>query len=240
MRREAWIGIALLLLGGPLALASSLQISPVMVELQSGQQAAGVTLSNPGNQPLFGQVRVFRWNQTLEDDALEATDDVVASPPLIRIDGGAQQLVRLIVRGGDVSVERSYRVLIDEIPGPDSATANGVTIRLRYSVPVFVEPAGPPRLPKLTWHLGRNAQGWLLRVSNTGEHRGQLSNVRIVTADGQVQPVTEGLLGYALAGKTRQWHIALKDDLDVRGALKVRANINAQPAEAELAVDASP
>jgi fimbrial chaperone protein len=59
MRRVA-LGIALSLVIVLAVNASSLQISPVMVDLPAGQAATGISLRNPGDQPLFGQVRVFR------------------------------------------------------------------------------------------------------------------------------------------------------------------------------------
>src|SRR5579859_6455132 len=121
------------------ARAASLQISPVMVDMSPDMNAAGITLSNPGDQPLYGQVRVFRWDQSDTDDTLEPTTDIVASPPLIQVAPHSDQLVRLVRQAHDATAtEQAYRVLIDEIPRPDVATANGVTIRLRYSVPVFV------------------------------------------------------------------------------------------------------
>lgn len=236
MARHAW-PIALALGAGAFAHASSLQISPVMVELPPGQAASGVTLRNPGGTPIYGQVRVFRWDQSLDDDALEPSDDLVASPPLIRIAPQGEQLVRLVRREMAVAgEERSYRVLVDEIPDGETAAGNGIRIRLRYSVPVFVEPAGRPDAPRLSWELRREGSQWRLRVSNAGGRRAQLAAVRIVTADGVAHEVNQGLLGYVLAGRTRQWTIALGEGFAADGALKVRANVNAQPAEAALDV----
>ncbi len=215
--------------------ASSLQISPVTVELPPGQGASGITLRNPGKTPIYGQVRVFRWDQSPDEDALEPSDDLVASPPLIRIEPQGEQMIRLVRRdAAAVTQERNYRVLVDEIPDAEAAAGNGVNIRLRYSVPVFVEPAGRPDTPRLSWELRREGTQWRLRVSNAGGRRAQLAAVRIVTPDGAMHEVNPGLLGYVLAGRARQWTIALGEGFAAAGPLKVRANVNARPAEAVL------
>lgn len=223
------------------AQASSLQISPVTVELPPGQNASALTLRNPGKEPIYGQVRVFRWDQALDDDRLEPSDDLVASPPLIRIEPQGEQLVRLVRRdGAPVAAEHSYRVLVDEVPNLDAAPGNGVNIRLRYSVPVFIEPAGQPGAPRLSWELRHDGAQWQLRVSNAGARRAQLAAVQLTGADGVVQEINRGLLGYVLPGRTRQWTIALDDHLATHGPLKLKANLNAQPIETELSVAARP
>ncbi|MGO4703467.1 fimbrial biogenesis chaperone [Dyella sp. 2RAB6] len=233
---------AALAIGAALAAqASSLQISPVMVELLPGQSASAMMLRNPGKDPIYGQVRVFRWDQAPDDDRLEPSEDLVASPPLIRIEPQGEQLVRLVRRDGSaVAQERNYRVLVDEVPNLDAAPGNGVNIRLRYSVPVFLEPAGPPATPRLSWELRRDGAQWQLRVSNSGGRRAQLASVQVVGADGVAQQINPGLLGYVLAGRTRQWTIALDDKLAAHAPLKLRANLNAQPIETELSIAARP
>src|SRR5258708_2873604 len=168
-------GFALLLFTAVLtAQAATLQISPVMVDLQSNESATGITLRNPGDRPLYGQVRVFRWDQSGREDTLTPTQELVASPPLIQIGAQADQLVRLVrTSPAPVTAEQSYRILIDELPSPDAAPTGGVMIRLRYSVPVFVEPAGKAPQPVLSWHLVRTDNGWVLRVDNGGENSAQ-------------------------------------------------------------------
>ncbi|WNL45462.1 molecular chaperone [Dyella sp. BiH032] len=231
------VALALALGLGVGAHASSLQISPITVELPPGQAASGITLRNPGSVPIYGQVRVFRWDQSADEDTLEASDDLMASPPLIRVEPQGEQLVRLVRRDAAVvGEERSYRVLVDEIPATEAAAGNGINIRLRYSVPVFVEPAGRPDSPRLAWELRRDGTQWRLRVSNAGGRRAQLAAVRIVGADGVTHEVNQGLLGYVLAGRTRQWTVPLGEGFATEGPLKVKANVNAQPAEAALDV----
>jgi fimbrial chaperone protein len=219
------------------AFAATLQIAPVTVEMSAETVATGITLSNPGDTPLYGQVRVFRWDQQQGDDALSPTQDVVASPPLIEIPAHADQLVRLVHTAPRGAGEQNYRLLIDELPPPGTAPANGVTIRLRYSVPVFVEPAGSAGEPRLSWRLTKSGPNWLLRVDNAGTRRAQIASVQLVAPSGRVYEVNDGLLGYALAGRSRQWQVPLPADAEVGGVLRVRASVNAQPAQAPVVVD---
>lgn len=218
--------------------AATLQISPVMVELQSTENASGITLRNPGDQALYGQVRVFRWDQANGDDTLTPTQDLIASPPLIQIAAQADQLVRLVrAIPAPVAREQSFRLLIDELPQPDATPTNGVTIRLRYSVPVFVEPAGVVGQASLSWHLIQSGQGWVMRVDNTGTRHAQIAAVELVDGAGKTYKINRGLLGYALAGCARQWQVALPPEADLGGKVKVRAAVNSLPVEAAVNVE---
>jgi fimbrial chaperone protein len=216
--------------------AATLQISPVMVNLLPGANASGVTLRNSGEKPVYGQVRVYRWSQANGEDVLTPTQEVVASPPLIEIGAGAEQLVRLVrTAPAQAGVEQSYRVLIDELPEPDSTQSSGVAIRLRYSVPVFVDAAnGHTGEPNLVWHIRHSDAGWILQADNTGARRAQIARVALVSRTGAAIPVNNGLLGYALAHAGREWPLQLPQSADLGAPLKVRAEINAVPTEAAV------
>ncbi|WP_109480167.1 molecular chaperone [Paraburkholderia sp. C35] len=216
--------------------AATLQISPVMVDLPAGAISSGLTLRNSGDKPIYGQVRVFRWSQANGDDALTPTQDVVASPPLIEINARGEQLVRLVRTTPALDgAEQTYRVLIDELPEPDDTQANGVAIRLRYSVPVFVE-AGNGQIgePKLAWHIQRNDAGMTLVVENAGRRRAQIASVELVNSAGEAVEINKGLLGYALAGSGRQWQLSLPPATNLAGPLKIRAAINSVKTEAAV------
>jgi fimbrial chaperone protein len=229
---------ALLLACVTMARAATLQISPVTVELSAEVNASGITLRNPGDTPLYGQVRVFRWDQANGEDALTPTNELAASPPLIQIPASTDQLIRLVrALPAPSQREQSYRLLIDELPAPDQPVANGVTIRLRYSVPVFVEPARAVGPPSLAWHLTRGEHGWVLHVDNAGGKHAQIAAVLIVDQSGKSYEINKGLLGYALAGSGRQWQVPLPPDANLTGTVKVRAMVNSLPAEAAVSVN---
>jgi len=208
-----------------------------MIDFQPGQNAAGLTLHNPGDTPLYGQVRVYRWDQNTDSDELQPTNEVIASPPLIQVAAGGDQLVRLIqISPGNNSSERVYRILIDELPAPGESPQSGVTIRLRYSVPVFVEPSAGEGHPSLTWQLSRNDKNWYLTVINAGTGYAKISGVQIVDTNGTPHPINSGLLGYALPGRTRRWAVSMPGDVASGGTFKIDASVNSQPTEVKVPV----
>ena len=52
---------------------------PVTIEFGTDDTATGITLRNPGERPVYGQVRVFRWDQADGKDTLTPTQDLVAA-----------------------------------------------------------------------------------------------------------------------------------------------------------------
>jgi len=218
-------------LAGPVA-AANLQISPVMIQLRAGQGATGINMQNLGEAAVYGQVRVYQWDQKDGDDVLTPTQDVVASPPIIQIGAKGSQIIRLVRRSEQLPAsELTYRILIDEIPKEDGP-ASGVDIRLRYSVPMFVLPADDRAAPALAWAVFKKDGVWMLRVRNSGTQRAQIGALELSNAAGKQFEIASGLFGYVLAGKVREWRLPTSGDADLNGTLAVKANINSRPTSA--------
>lgn len=234
------VGMAWLAPAAPAA-AASLQISPVMITLRAAQAATGITLQNDGEAPIYGQVRVFLWEQQGGDDVLTPTDELIASPPVMQIAPKSAQTIRLVRRSGAAGAgpERQYRVLIDEVPTTAEAR-EGVAIKLQYSVPVFIGASTPNGAPQLSWQFFRRDGAWFLRLTNTGALHAQVGATTVATADGKQYELSRGLLGYALAGRAREWRLGIAPDTPLRGVLTIRANINARPGTASGDVVAQP
>jgi fimbrial chaperone protein len=213
------------------ALAANLQISPVSIQFRAGQGASGINLQNYGDTPLVGQVRVYRWDQRDGQDVLEPATDVVASPPVIEVAARSTQVIRLVRRNpGQAALEQSYRILIDEVPRDDAA-ASGVAIRLQYSVPAFVQGAEAQAAPRLSWKLFRRDGAWMLRVQNDGGLHAQIG-AAVLHANGKDYTLSKGLLGYALAGRMREWRLPVDGAVELGApgaALAIDATVNAQP-----------
>ncbi|MGT2469644.1 fimbrial biogenesis chaperone [Paraburkholderia terrae] len=230
------------------ALAAALQVTPIRLDLAADRPAAVLTLHNVGTTPLNAQVRVFAWNQSADEDHLERTDDIVASPPIVQVAPGADQTVRILrVAKGEVRGEETYRLLIDEIPNGQSADATGVRMQLRYSVPVFVGAPLDGKPPALQFALERaamdsamqgsapQAAALMLRAVNRDATHAQLSKVKLTWRDGQSTLLTPGLLGYALPHATRRWPVA-NAPADAREAT-LSLVVNGQPMTARVRVE---
>ncbi len=217
--------------------AASLQISPVSIRFADTQQAAAISLQNMGDEPIYGQVRLYRWEQKDGEDVLTPTRDLIASPPIVQIGAHATQVIRLVMASSVKRVgEGSYRILIDELGreagGEAGGAAQGVDIRLRYSVPVFVAAAAggavDARDDALVWQVFQREGSWMLRVRNQGGLHAQIGALDISNSAGERFDISKGLFGYVLAGRERLWKLPLDAKARLGGVLTVRAVINAR------------
>lgn len=190
-------------------MAASLQVSPVMLDIEKNQPSDGIWLSNTGQESLHAQVRVFAWSQRNREDVLEATPYFVASPPLIKIEAGERQFIRLVRIGDSGSKqEQAYRIVVDELP-IESEGAEGLTFVLRYSIPVFIRGKEDKQEPILSWQISENVQKEaVLVVTNTGDKRAQLSRLIFTPTNGKSVVLNEGLVGYVLADNSMQWVVS--------------------------------
>lgn len=221
--------------------AASILIWPIDPVIESQQSASALWLENRDNKPVYMQIRVLGWQQTAGEDDYHAQGEVVASPPVATIAPGKRQLIRLIrqtpVPAGQ---ERAYRVLIDEVPIKQQASASpqlGLNFQMRYSVPLFVSGSGiwtkqdyeRPRdyaeatQPKLSYRLSQQGGKRWLEVRNQGVVHARLSKVTL-----QGQTLNAGLMGYVLPGAQMRFALPPTANLSA-GALQAQINDNKQP-----------
>ena len=189
-----------------LAGASGLQVAPTTLTLQATQNADGLWLSNTGDGPVSAQVRVYRWTQEGGNEREAPSREVLVSPPMVQLAVADRQLIRVIRTGmPPAGAEDAYRVVIDELPIPGGGPKKGVQFVMRYSVPVFVAPAGPASPPQLSWKVRREGDRAVLEVANTGATHAQLAELHLADASGRRTEVHAGLLGYVLPGAQMRW-----------------------------------
>lgn len=210
MRRVGALALTLSLpLSGPTAaMATSLRMSPIGLDLPSDRRADVITVANTDSEPVNLQVRVFKWTQVDGKDVLEPTSEVFVSPPALSIPAGKSYTIRFVRPAtGPVSGEKAYRIFVDELPKPiDPRTVDqGVRMVLRTSLPVFV--VDKNAMADLHWHLWQNSDGLHIEVTNDGLRHTKMANLRVTQGDGQPIVFTEGLAGYVLGHSYRRFDL---------------------------------
>ena len=198
------------------AAPGSVLIWPIDPVIEPSQRAAALWLENTGKTPIMLQVRVFAWKQQSETDVYAKQSDVIGTPPMVRIDPGRRQLVRLTrTVAAAPNSETAYRVVIDEIPTPEAAPAADqgakILFRMRYSIPLFSYGAGiggkereaASATPRLEWRPVTVGDKGYLQIRNQGPVHARL--VGAAFGGDQATPFAPGLLGYVLPGATMRW-----------------------------------
>jgi fimbrial chaperone protein len=193
--------------------AAGLQISPISFSIASDKRADELWLRNNSEQPIHAQVRVFRWMQPDGEDVLTPDRALLASPPMVQIPPGKQQLVRLVRTGPlaqPAAEERSYRILVDELPVErEQASEIGLNFVFRYSIPVFIEGRAEKKKIPLDWQLRESEGQAMLILHNPGTRHLQLADLTFTPPRGEKIDVFVGLAGYVLPGQTRRLKLTL-------------------------------
>lgn len=127
---------------------ATLSVSPLRIFFTPKDRIVTVSISNDSARDMTVQVEAFRWSQGTGGDALEPTNEIVASPPLLKLAPGTRKVIRLArLRRGTPEEEQSYRLFVSELPPAESADAQAVSVRFSFSlsIPVFVTAQVPAR-----------------------------------------------------------------------------------------------
>lgn len=202
-----WLTVASLQVGGAARAGNAVLIWPVDPVITAAQKASELWVENRGTGTTLIQVRVFGWQQRNGTDGYQTQQRVIASPPMLRLEPGQKQVVRLLKQQSPAAGEElAYRILLDEIPTPQPESqdkAHSVNFQMCYSLPLFVygERAAPDTgEPLLSWRVVEEGGGVFLEVSNRGPVHARLSQAQF-----DHHRVSEGLLGYVLPHASYRW-----------------------------------
>lgn len=215
--------------------AGSLAVTPVRVNLAAGQTTGVLTVRNDGPEPALVQLEVMRWSQPDGNDLLQASRDLLATPPIFSVPVGGSQVVRVGLRRPvtDGPQELAYRLLLKEVPPAPTSQFQGVQIALNISLPMFVlPPAASAALPVLRWQARQTAEGLWLRADNDGDVHVQVTGLRLAGGE----PLPRFVPSYLLPGARHEWKV--RHTAAVGSALSLVAYTDAGPFTAQIVVTA--
>ncbi len=221
------------------ALASSLQVMPVNIEVPAPGAVSTVSITNSGFESVNAQIRIFKWVQVNGQDELVPTKDVVASPPALKMQPGRKSVIRIVrLSKTPAAVEETYRLVVDEVPKPPKPGQAGVAFAVRYSIPVFFSKPGADI--EVSWKVVASGGKYFLKADNTGGRRVRIAGLRVVNGAGKTFTIAEGLAGYVLGQSSKQWLIKGGAKSVIKGGtIRIVALSDNGPIEATANVAAS-
>ncbi len=172
-------------------LAGSFSVTPVRIYMTPRDRAVAITITNEGDTPVALQADINVWSQKPDGtDELVLTEDMILSPPIIKLGPKARQVVRLaLLKPADASRQLTYRLIVREIPEATAPKGNTieVPIALALSMPVFITP--PPAKREMDCQAGREGTALAITCANTGSAYAQIREILVLRGEASAAPL---------------------------------------------------
>lgn len=171
--------------GAPLVQAAQFTITPVRIFMTPRDRAVAVTVTNESDEEVVMQADLYTWKQKADgSDDLALTEDLILTPPILKLAPRARQVVRLARLGPPpAGVQQTYRLVMREVPEARAGNQLQLQVALAFSLPVFISPPGVKR--DLKCGLERGAPDVVRAVcANSGNAYAQIRTLDVVNAQG--------------------------------------------------------
>lgn len=207
--------------------AGDFSVTPVRIFMEARDRAIAITVVNEGDEEIVMQADLYSWHQKPGgDDDLVLTEDMILSPPILKLAPKSRQIVRLARLGpAPASDQLTYRMIIREIPEAKPASKElKLQIALAFSLPVFITPPGAKR--QLSCSVERVAADTVNAVcENTGKAYAQPVAFALV-ADNGAQLALRDTGGYILPDIKRGFAIKSQGAPIPAGKGKLRVTLD--------------
>ena len=202
---------ALTAASAPAAFAGEFSVSPVRLDLGGVARSQLLAITNAGTVPARFLVRGAAWTMT-EAGAVQLSDDdkLIVFPASFTVAPKATQNIRVGTDQRPGETEKTWRVVLEELPDANAAGSAGATINVLsvISVPVFMAPLKVSKAMEISWvgHEGASAKVALANGGNMHEMVAAVSVTAMRGEDTAAQAQQEGW--YILPGKRRVYSVA--------------------------------
>jgi fimbrial chaperone protein len=209
------------------AYAGNFSVTPVRIYMAPRERAAAITVTNGGDEELVMQADIYEWKQTADgQDLLTLSEDMILSPPILKMAPKSRQVVRLISLIAPVKDQQhTYRLIVREIPEakPDKADLQ-LQVAYAFSIPIFITPAGA--LARLGCTLARVAPNAAKAVcQNTGAAAAHPTALQI--SNSTLDNVASQDSGaYILPGVTRSFDLKRKEGTIPAGKTRLAVSMS--------------
>jgi len=206
--RYSSAALLLFLLLLPVSLrAGDWRVSPIRLDLGRDAKSGAVTVANDSDDRLQVQMKAFEWTQDAGGkDRYEETGEILFFPRLMILERKEEKILRAGIRVPAVAKEKTFRLFIEEIPGPRKAEGVNVAVAIRFGVPIFVKPMKEEARGEVG-AMTMSAGALLVPVNNTGNVHFVVQSVLLRGKNGAGEEIFSRELSgwYLLAGVSRAY-----------------------------------
>jgi len=224
-----------------LARGAEFSVSPIRLEFEPGARSGTVTVTNDDARPLRMQLRLVEWTQDGQGaDVYRDSDELVYFPRLMSVPPGEKRLVRVGLKTPAAATERTYRLLLDELPDSDKPATSGLNFTIRFALPVFLPAAAAMKPAGAIESIKLDAGRLRVAVRNTGTQHFRITSVvaRVAGMPGSGFPDTAPGW-YLLAGASRVHSIEIPAEA-CRGLRRLEVTVKAGELTLEGGLDVEP
>ncbi|MGO4312681.1 molecular chaperone [Pseudomonas sp. KB_15] len=157
---------------------AGISLSSTRLVFDGQHKEAGITVRNSGEDVL-----IQSWIDT--DTSEISAVPFAVTPPLVRVSGDEQQILRVIYEGTGMPTDRESVVWLNVQEIPQAAkTQNTLQLAVRQRIKVFFRPAGLKNNAylaptELTWRLAERAGKSMLVVNNPGQYHVSIADITL-------------------------------------------------------------
>jgi fimbrial chaperone protein len=216
---------SLVLAYAPSVFAGNFMVNPVRIFVAARDRATAITVTNAADEPLLMQADIYQWTQNDKgEDVLTLTEDLVMSPPVVKLGPKSKQVVRLaLLKPRPAGEQLTYRIIVRELVEAKISTQEKpeVPIAIAFSMPIFITPNGLK--PKVGCTITRpNA---LVTCENSGKAYTHVREFELKNAAGEkIAALEQG--GYLLAGSKRSFDLKPVAATVPAGAAKLQVKLD--------------
>ena len=204
--------------------AGNYGVNPINVVLSPKVSTVLLKLRNQDTTAGSFQFKVFKWEQNAQgEDKLTPTEDIILFPSLLSVESQAERQIRLGSKVPINNVEKTYRLIVEELPTKTSqSTQNAIQVLTNLSIPIFLQPSQINQSGKMG-QLAIKKGNLSFEINNTGNVNlpPQQITVQGVSATGEKIIETSVNSWYILAGNTKSYSVELPPKEKCNGVKKL-------------------
>lgn len=208
------------------ACAAQFTITPVRIFMTPRDRAVAVTVTNDSDEEVVMQADLYTWKQKADgSDDLALTEDLILTPPILKLAPRARQVVRLARLGPPPAGEQlTYRLIMREVPEARTGAQLQLQVALAFSLPVFITPPGVKR--ELKCDLERSGADQVRALCrNGGTAYAQVRALDLVDDKG-VKIAGRDTGGYLLPAMQREFDLKRADGRIPGGHVKLQVALD--------------